>query len=242
GLNRKWSSGTVTACRVAEIPSNETFIDDVYTSDREYHFFANLGGLPGYAWVFPKSETINVGLGIVGEHSKGLPARFKQFIKLLKRTGKLKDDADLSRTKGALIPTGGPIKETTAHRCVLVGDSAGMVNPLTGGGIAYAMKAAQMAAVALRDCLVEDKLDSKSLERYQRLWMSSFGHEFGPLLLVQRVFIGPFTGALFEVGSRDSVLQETVSSMMSEDSQGRAGFYKLLGRFLFVSLKEALTP
>jgi len=242
GLNRKWPSGAVTACRVVEIPATETFIDDVYTSEREYHFFANLGGLPGYGWIFPKSETINVGLGIVGEHSKGLPGRFKQFIKLLKRTGKLKDDADLSGTKGALIPTGGPIKETTAHRCVLVGDSAGMVNPLTGGGIAYAMTAAQMAAAALRDCLDEDKLDSKNLIRYQKLWMSSFGHEFRPLLLAQRVFVGPFTSALFEIGSRDPVLQETVSSMMSEGSQGRSGVSKLLGRFLFVCLKEALRP
>jgi len=242
GLNRKWPSGAVTACRVAEIPAPERYIDDVYTSDREYHFFANLGGLPGYGWVFPKSETINVGLGIVGKHSRGLPTRFKQFIKMLKRTGKLREDADLSGTKGALVPTGGPIKETATHRCILVGDSVGMVNPLTGGGIAYAMNAAQRAAVALRECLEEDRLDVKSLDLYQRLWMSSFGYEFGPLLLAQRVFTGPFTSALFEIGSRDPVLQETVSSMMSEGSHGRAGVSKVLGRFLFISLREALTP
>lgn len=242
GLNRKWSSGAVTACRVAEIPAAEKLIDDVYTSDREYHFFANLGGLPGYGWVFPKRDTINVGLGIVGKHSKGLPVRFKQFIKMLKRTGKLKEDADLSGTNGALVPTGGPVGETVTRRCILVGDSAGMVNPLTGGGIAYAMKAAQKAAVALGKCLEEDRLDAKSLDLYQRLWMSSFGHEFGPLLLAQRAFTGPFTSALFELGSRDPVLQETVSSMMSEGSHGRAGVSRLLVRFLFVSLREALTP
>ncbi|MFX1417125.1 MAG: NAD(P)/FAD-dependent oxidoreductase [Promethearchaeota archaeon] len=242
GLNKKWSPRAVTACRVAEVPAAERFIDDIYTSDREYHFFANLGGLPGYGWVFPKSDTINVGLGIIGKNSSGLPERFNQFIKMLKRTRKLEEDADLSGTRGALIPTGGPIKETTTLRCILVGDSAGMVNPLTGGGIAYSMKAAQIGAVALGKCLEEEKLDAESLGLYQRLWRSSFGHEFGPLLLVQRVFTGPFTSALFEVGSRDTVLQETVSSMMSEGSKGRAEVARLAGRFLFVSLREALTP
>jgi digeranylgeranylglycerophospholipid reductase len=242
GLNRRWSPSAITACRVVEVPATESFIDEVYTPDREYHFFANLGGLPGYGWIFPKSDTINVGLGILGRHSKGLPNRFNQFIRMLKLTGNLKEEADLSSTQGALIPTGGPIRTTTTDRCILVGDSAGMVNPLTGGGIAYAMKAAQKAAVALGKCLDEDRLDAKSLELYQRLWMASFGHEFGPLLLAQRAFIGPFTNALFEVGSRDPVLQETVSSMMSEGSHGRVGVTKLLARFIYVSLREALTP
>jgi digeranylgeranylglycerophospholipid reductase len=242
GLNRKWPSNVITACRVVEIPAAEDNITNIYTQDREYHLYANLGGLPGYAWVVPKTDTSNVGLGIVGKHSKGLPDRFNLFIKMLKRTGKLKEDADLSGAKGALIPTGGPIRKTTAHRCIVTGDAAGMVNPLTGGGIAYAMKAGQKAAVTLGECLEEDTLDDGSLELYERLWRSSFGGEFGPLLIAQRAFTGPFTDALFEIGAKDPVLQETVSSMMSEGSGGRIAFLKLLRRFIFVSLREALMP
>ncbi len=240
GLNKKWQSGSITACRVVEIPATEKQIVDSYTEDHEYHFFANLGGLPGYGWVFPKKETINVGLGIVGEYSAGLPKRFKLFIRMLKRMGKLEGNADLSATRGALIPTGGPLKNTTGDRCVLVGDSAGMVNPLTGGGIAYAMKAGQIAAATLKVCIENDSLDEEGLKAYHYGWRSDFGHEFRPQLIAQRVFTGSFASTLFEIGSRDAHLQETVTSIMSEGSGGRIGFLRLLGRFLFVCMRESL--
>ncbi|MFX1332549.1 MAG: NAD(P)/FAD-dependent oxidoreductase, partial [Promethearchaeota archaeon] len=112
GLNTKWSSKDVTACRVAEVPVNPATIEELYTADREYHFFANLGGVPGYGWIFPKFETINVGLGIVADHAKGLLRHFRSFTKFLMKKGYLIEDADLRNAKGALLPTGGTISKT----------------------------------------------------------------------------------------------------------------------------------
>ncbi|MFW9911835.1 MAG: NAD(P)/FAD-dependent oxidoreductase [Candidatus Thorarchaeota archaeon] len=241
GLNTKWSSEDITACRVAEVPVNPNTVEELYTADKEYHFFANLGGLPGYGWVFPKFETINVGLGIVADHSKGLPRHFRSFTKFLMKKGYLNEDADLRNAKGALLPTGGTIPRFYAKRCLLVGDSAGMVNPITGGGIAYAMKAGKLAAVVLGKCLDDDMLDEATLSTYQMLWMQLFGNDIKSQLLVQRIFTGSFASVLFEIGSRDIVLQETVSEMMSEASQGKNDVTKLLGRFLFVCLREALS-
>jgi geranylgeranyl reductase family protein len=241
GLNIKWSSEDVTACRVAEVPVNPNTVEELYTADREYHFFANLGGLPGYGWVFPKFETINVGLGIVADHAKGLPKRFRSFTKFLMKKGYLNEDADLRNAKGALLPTGGTISKLFAKRCLLVGDSAGMVNPITGGGIAYAMKAGKLAAVVLGKCLDDDMLDEANLSTYQMLWMQLFGNEIESQLLVQRIFTSSFASVLFEIGSRDIVLQETVSEIMSEASQGKNDVTKVLGRFLYVCLREALS-
>ncbi|MFX1542746.1 MAG: NAD(P)/FAD-dependent oxidoreductase [Promethearchaeota archaeon] len=241
GLNTKWSSKDVTACRVAEVPVNPATIEELYTADREYHFFANLGGVPGYGWIFPKFETINVGLGIVADHAKGLLRHFRSFTKFLMKKGYLIEDADLRNAKGALLPTGGTISKTYARRCVLVGDSAGMVNPITGGGIAYAMKAGKLAAAVLGKCLDDDMLDEASLSTYQKMWMQLFGNEIESQLLVQRIFTGSFASVLFEIGSRDIVLQETVSEMMSEASQGKNDVTKLLGRFVYVCLREALS-
>ncbi len=115
-----------------------------------------------------------------------------------------------------------------------------MVNPLTGGGIAYAMKAGRIAAATLERCIEDDSLDEKGLKIYHNAWTSDFGHEFRPQLMAQRVFTGSFASTLFEIGSRDTHLQETVTSMMSEGSGGRIGFLRLLGRFLFVCVREAL--
>jgi digeranylgeranylglycerophospholipid reductase len=242
GLNTRWSSGSVTACRVAEVPTKQSFVEDVYSTDREYHFFANLGGLPGYGWIFPKLDTINVGLGIVGNHAKGLPNHFDVFIRFLKREGYLSKEVDLKGAKGALLPTGGPISKSYSNNCLLVGDSAGMVNPITGGGIAYAMSAGRLAAGVLGNLLDEGTLNETALSAYQRIWMRQFGNDIKSQLLVQKIFTGPFASTLFEIGARDSALQDTVSEMMSEASQGRNDVTKLLGRFLYVCLREAVSP
>jgi digeranylgeranylglycerophospholipid reductase len=241
GLNTRWPSGNVTACRVAEIPTKSSFVEDLYTADREYHFFANLGGLPGYGWIFPKLDTINVGLGIVGNHAKGLPMHFESFVKLLKSEGYLTKEADLRRVKGALLPTGGPISKSYSNHCLLVGDSAGMVNPITGGGIAYAMIAGKLAAGVLGKCLDQGTLGETALGLYQRIWMRQFGNEIKSQLLIQKIFTGPLASTLFEIGARDPSLQDTVSEMMSEASQGRNNVTKLLGRFLYVCLREAVS-
>ncbi|NHJ14623.1 MAG: geranylgeranyl reductase family protein [Candidatus Thorarchaeota archaeon] len=240
GLNPRWPSSKVTACRVLEIPVSEKEITDIYTEDRQYHFFANLGGHPGYGWSFPKTRTVNVGLGIVGKHSKGLPGRFTLFLRHLKREGLLPHNASTSHAKGALVPTGGPLGRTVRDRCVLVGDSAGMVNPLTGGGILYAMKSGRFAASVVSSCLEKNTLSALDLLTYQRLWMKDFGGEFRSQLLAQKIFTGPFADTLFAIGSHDESIQERVSSMMSEGAPQRSDVLGLLCRFLYVCLREAI--
>ena len=242
GLNTRWRSSDVTACRVAEIPTKPSFVEDVYTADREYHFFANLGGMPGYGWIFPKLDTINIGLGIVGNHAKGLPMHFNTFVRLLAKTGYLGKEVNLGAAKGALLPIGGTISKSYSNRCMLVGDSAGMVNPITGGGIAYAMNAGRLAARVLGNRIENDAFDEIGLSVYQKIWMKQFGNEIRSQLLVQKIFTGPFASALFEIGARDSSLQNIVSELMSEASQGKNDVTKILGRFLYVCLREAVSP
>ncbi len=239
GLHKRWPSQMITACRVAEIPEKETYIEDVYSTDKEYHFYANLGGLPGYGWIFPKQETINVGLGVVGSHAQGLPNLFEKFIKLLERDNLLPKNADLSGAKGALVPTGGTIEQTVTNRCVLVGDSAGMVSPLTGGGIHYAMRAAKIAAYVVSNGLEFDQLDSAYLSRYQKLWKYDFGKDFGPMLLAQKLFTGNFTDLLFEIGKRDQGIQRMVSEAMAESSDKGIDIPRLVARTLSVILRSA---
>ncbi|MHA2005600.1 MAG: NAD(P)/FAD-dependent oxidoreductase [Candidatus Thorarchaeota archaeon] len=156
--------------------------------------------------------------------------------------GYLGKEADLSAAKGALLPTGGTISRSFSNRCLLVGDSAGMVNPITGGGIAYAMEAGRLAASVLGKCLSEGAVDETALSAYQRRWMRIFGKEIKSQLLVQKIFTGLFASTLFEIGARDTSLQEMVSEMMSEASQGKNDVTKLLGRFFYVCLREAMTP
>ncbi|MBY8996383.1 MAG: NAD(P)/FAD-dependent oxidoreductase [Candidatus Thorarchaeota archaeon] len=239
-LNKRWPSSSISACRVCEVPASTQDILDRYTDDLKYHFFANLGGQPGYGWIFPKEDTINVGLGIVGTHAQGLPSKFDAFVRFLKMKDLLPQTSDLSGAEGALVPTAGPIKQTVADRCILLGDSAGHVSPLTGGGIAYAMKAARFAAHVVASALENNSLDAVTLSKYQHLWQSHFGDEFRNQLLAQKIFTSPFTDLLFHIGSKDEKIQEIVSESMAESSDGDLDVKQLALRTLKVCLREAL--
>lgn len=240
GLNKRWPNSTVTACRVVEVPATNDEIIERYTEQLHYHFFANLGELPGYAWIFPKRETINVGLGIVGTHARGLPSIFNAFVKYLKKENLLMEDSDLKKAKGALVPTNGPIRRSYANRCLLVGDSAGMVSPLTGGGIAYAMKAARYAVPVIQTCIENSDFTATSLEDYETAWRRAFGNEFKEQLLAQKIFTSPFTEVLFAIGSRDKKIQTMVSESMAESSEQGISITNLVARTLLVCLKSAI--
>ena len=74
-----------------------------------------------------------------------------------------------------------------ADRLMLVGDAAGQLKPLTGGGIYLGLSCARMAAeVAVR--ALEGELNRKALQAYERAVEGSFGEEFRLGLRARRVF------------------------------------------------------
>ncbi|MHA1928118.1 MAG: NAD(P)/FAD-dependent oxidoreductase [Candidatus Thorarchaeota archaeon] len=239
GLNRRWPSSMITACRVVEVPAKYNEIVDRYTENLNYHFYVNLGGLPGYGWIFPKRDTINIGLGIVGTHAQGLPRVFDAFVRHLKREKLLLQDADLSKTRGALVPTGGPLSQSYVERCILLGDSVGMVSPITGGGIAYAMRAAKYATAVLTKAIEADCFRNEILGEYEEIWRSDFGDKFKDLLLAQKIFTSPFTDLLFEIGRRDEKIQEMVSESMAESAEEGIDVKKLILRTMLVCLRAS---
>jgi len=229
GLNRRWSSSMITACRVVEVPAKYNEIVDRYTENLNYHFYVNLGGLPGYGWIFPKH----------GTHAQGLPRVFDAFVRHLKKEKLLMQDADLSGAKGALVPTGGPLSKSYVERVILLGDSVGMVSPITGGGIAYAMRAAKYATAVLTKVIEGGDFGSELLSEYEDLWRRDFGDTFNDQLLAQRIFTSPFTDLLFEIGSRDEKIQEMVSESMAESTEEGIDVTKLILRTIFVCLRAS---
>ena len=68
-------------------------------------------------------------------------------------------------------------RRSYAYRCLAVGDAAGQIKPTTGGGIYYAMKAADMAAQTLDDALARDDFSKGRLKKYEDSWKSLLGKE-----------------------------------------------------------------
>jgi geranylgeranyl reductase family protein len=104
-----------------------------------------LGSMPGgYGWSFPKSDHFNVGCG--GWRSNG--GNMRVHLDALKHHYGL-DSGDMINLRGHHLPTrdrGAPIAR---GRALLVGDAAGLVDPLSGEGIYSAFTSGRLAANAI---------------------------------------------------------------------------------------------
>jgi flavin-dependent dehydrogenase len=83
-------------------------------------------------------------------------------------------DQDLSIN---LLRTGG-IDKTFKDNLLLIGDAAGLVDPLTGSSVAYALESAKIAAEVLYECFQVGNLTDRNLRRYQERWQLAFEDSF----------------------------------------------------------------
>lgn len=113
----------------------------------------------GYGWSFPKlhSRTIGVG-GLHGKNTapKDLMRRYRE---------KMAPHAESVHEKGAFLPFGSFIKEPGRDNILLAGDAAGLVDPITGEGIALALESGSLAGICASKAVAEGKRTSAS-ERY----------------------------------------------------------------------------
>ncbi len=127
----------------------------------------------GYVWVFPKGgNCANVGIGIGGDTS-GENHRAIDFLNAFVRN-KFPDGKIMAEMYGA-VPLSGPQAENVADGLILVGDAARQVNPLTGGGILYAMQAGEIAANVIAEAVQGKDFSKQKLSEYDERWKIEFG-------------------------------------------------------------------
>ena len=104
-----------------------------------------LATLPGgYGWIFPKGDHANLGVG--GWGSEG--PRLRDHLARLAREHGLAPD-DLTDVRGHRLPMRRLGTLASAERVLLVGDAAGLVDPLSGDGMYEAFVSARLAANAV---------------------------------------------------------------------------------------------
>jgi digeranylgeranylglycerophospholipid reductase len=118
------------------------------------HCFIDRRIAPGYiAWVIPGVRITQVGLAR-RVHPRQ-PAPESAMSALLEKIAPLFDfrDQQPAAIRAGMIPCGGVVRPVAAKRVLLVGDAAGMVSPLTAGGIHTALKHGLAAGHAVADFL-----------------------------------------------------------------------------------------
>jgi digeranylgeranylglycerophospholipid reductase len=119
---------------------------------RFLHCFADSRIAPGYiAWVVPGVGVTQIGVAATKPNKPELGL----FLRRLKNFCDVREIKARERRSG-LIPTGGTLSRLGTRRTLLIGDAAGMVSPVTGGGIHTALHFGRRAAQ-----LVSDHLDDR---------------------------------------------------------------------------------
>ena len=127
-----------------------------------------LGVIPGgYAWVFPKGDHVNVGVG--GWESEG-PTLRGQLAELCRQHGIASEAVESIR--GHRLPLRKPGSISARGRALLVGDAAGLVDPLSGDGMYEAFVSARLASEAVLE-LLEGR--SAALDSYSTALAASLG-------------------------------------------------------------------
>jgi flavin-dependent dehydrogenase len=97
----------------------------------------------GYLWIFPKSAHLSVGIGSLRPKPGQLQATLKR---VMQRYGISLDGVPFH---GHPLPIYLRPERVATARTLLVGDAAGLIDPLTGEGIRFAIHSGRLAAEAI---------------------------------------------------------------------------------------------
>ncbi|HEU5266394.1 MAG TPA: hypothetical protein VFU35_06820, partial [Jatrophihabitans sp.] len=114
--------------------------------------------LPGYGWIFGMGDgTVNAGLGVLnsstGFQKTDYRAMLTRWLDNTPAEWGLRERNATCPVRGAALPMGFNRTPHYLRGLLLVGDSAGSVNPFNGEGIPYAIESGKFAAEAVIDAL-----------------------------------------------------------------------------------------
>lgn len=187
-----------------------------------------LGGLPwSYAWVFPKEGHLSVGIARFRAGRVDLRGALQRQMEPL---GICLDNVPLHGHPLPCYqappwpwrrrPGHSPQERISTRRCLLVGDAAGLVDPLIGEGIRYALASARLAAEAIL---------RGDLAGYEQAIWREVGHSLATAWQAGRVLYR-WPRTCFQLGLRNPATIRHFLDLLA----GRAG-YQGVGRRLFAA-------
>jgi len=202
GLNPGWAASKVALDMMEETPRDTLRDVDPSTLWVSYGYepkspiglqgsgIADRTGVAeGYAYIFPKRDHVNVGIGYVLDHYRRAidapPYDLQRgFVDHLRGRGLMEGESVRRNFTPFIIPVGGPLKWPGRGRVLLAGDAGGFVNGFTAEGIYYAMVSGDLAAGAV--IATPPNAIASLAPRYRRACDIEMGAELRDSVLIQR--------------------------------------------------------
>ena len=164
GLVKQWERFGVGAEYEAEVENIK--------SDTWWLMVGQMYSPAGYAWIFPLGKNmVRIGVGVGKPESHVDPTqRLDELIE--KGAGPIKDLGKITKKEFhyGLIPNEGLSRKTVYDNLILVGDTAGMANPLVLEGIRYAIKYGRVAGDVASKAIKSGDTSEKALQYYEETW------------------------------------------------------------------------
>ncbi|WP_456405483.1 NAD(P)/FAD-dependent oxidoreductase [Caldithrix abyssi] len=174
-----WAYAQVYEVKGVALPRNEAHI---YFSPRLYRW--------GYGWIFPYKKESNVGVGAILSELAKRPLKQKlfEFLRIFPQTAPLLKGRPIVDKKGGYIPMW-LLNRLSDDSQLVLGDAGGMVSPLFGAGINYAMEAAEACVPVVQNALKSGDFSARALKAYDLEIKKRFGRELRKQMALAKIII-----------------------------------------------------
>jgi len=122
----------------------------------------------GYGWIFALRDAVNIGIGV----KNGTNVSKEMLEKFINKNFHLrKQHSKFYHIEGFPIPNAQMPVQFSRNKVFLIGDAAGLVDPISGEGIHYALRSGKIVAdTILKDGTtpLQDKIDAYYLQNLKR--------------------------------------------------------------------------
>lgn len=182
----------------------------------------------GYLWIFPKADHLSVGIGALHPRPGELQAT------LLKVMERYQIPVQGLARHGHPIPIYTHKEKISTARTLLVGDAAGLVDPLNGEGIRYAIHSGRLATEAIL---------TDQIQQYEAIIHRKIGtsHRVN-WIVAQTIYHHP--GICFELFVRNPFARPAFIDLLSERKGSKTFMLRLLGsvpHYLVIKGVEKIT-
>ncbi len=183
-------------------------------SHRDHVDIRFLPGLEGYIWVFPRLGHLSVGICGKGETAQAMRLRLEAYMD---EEGINYRDA---RFYGHMLPS---LEQASwqSHRVagdgwLAVGDSAGLVDPVTGEGIYYAVRSGDVAAQTILEKGPEHAESSYRKQLYHEFIEDlTYGAHLSKRLFCESIFGSTMTVRMIQLMRRSPLLTKVVEDLFA---------------------------
>lgn len=187
----------------------------------ELIFLKNL--LPGYFWIFPLPGGLaNVGVGLDQHRISKRKINLKKLMLEAIETvpylqERFKNAEQVSKIQAYGLPLWDKKRTISGERFMLAGDTANLIDPVTGEGIGHAALSGMFAAAQVKRSLDSNNFSTKFMEQYDEDLWAKIGKELSISSKIPRFIKYPWLfNLVVNKASNSKTLQETLTLAMTD--------------------------